>query len=314
MDAAPMAQKPMAQKPARKARTGRLQRRESLAGWLFVAPMLLGISIFTLFPILIMLILNFVDWDFVLGLEKFSWAGLDNFEQLIDDRRFHKTWMNNMIFMFTVPVCMAISLLLAIIINKHVFLKDFFKVAYFMPYISSVVAVAVVWQVLFHPSKGPVNQFLRMIGISDPPRWIADPDWALLSVMMISIWISIGFNMIVYMAGLQAIPKDLYESAEIDGAGGWTKFRKITLPLISPTTFFLLITGIIYTFKSFDLIAVLTKGGPAGSTSLMVWYMYETAFLNLKIGYASAIGTVLFISVLIITLVQWAGQKKWVNY
>jgi multiple sugar transport system permease protein len=131
---------------------------------------------------------------------------------------------------------------------------------------------------------------------------------------MISIWISIGFNMIVYMAGLQAIPKDLYESAEIDGAGGWTKFRKITLPLISPTTFFLLITGIIYTFKSFDLIAVLTKGGPAGSTSLMVWYMYETAFLNLKIGYASAIGTVLFISVLIITLVQWAGQKKWVNY
>lgn len=295
-------------------RRGTLRRRESLAGWLFVAPMLTGISVFTLFPILIMFILNFSDWDFVLGMENFGWAGFDHFERLFDDDRFHKTFRNNMIFMLTVPVCMAISLALAVIINKHVYMKNFFKVAYFMPYISSVVAVAVVWQVLFHPSKGPVNRFLMWLGIDEPPRWIADPDFALLSVMMISVWISIGFNMIVYLAGLQAIPKDLYESAEIDGAGGWVKFRKITFPLISPTTFFLLITGIIYTFKSFDLIAVLTKGGPAGSTSLMVWYMYETAFLNLNIGYASAIGTVLFVSVLIITLIQWAGQKKWVNY
>jgi len=295
-------------------RKGSLHRKEALAGWLFVAPMLTGISIFTLFPILIMFILNFANWDFVLGLQKFQWAGLDNFERLIDDARFHKTYLNNLIFMATVPICMAISLALAIIIDKHVFMKDFFKVTYFMPYISSVVAVAVVWQVLFHPSKGPVNHFLRWIGIDNPPRWIADPDWALISVMMISIWISIGFNMIVYLAGLQAIPKDLYESAEIDGAGGWTKFLRITLPLISPTTFFLLITGIIYSFKAFDLIAVLTKGGPAGSTSLMVWYMYESAFVNLKIGYASVIGTVLFVSVLIITLIQWAGQKRWVNY
>jgi len=298
----------------RRKRASSLQRKESLAGWLFVAPMLIGISIFTLFPILIMLILNFSDWDFVMGLDNFKWAGLDNFARLADDAKFHKTFTNNLIFMFTVPVCMAISLLLAIIIDKHVYMKDYFKVTYFMPYISSVVAVAVVWQVLFHPSKGPVNHFLRLVGIDDPPGWIADPNWALVSVMMISVWISIGFNMIVYLAGLQSIPKDLYESAEIDGAGGWIKFRKITLPLLSPTTFFLLITGIIYTFKSFDLIAVLTKGGPAGSTSLMVWYMYETAFLNLKIGYASAIGTVLFVSVLIITLIQWIGQNKWVNY
>ncbi|MDF2815760.1 MAG: sugar transporter permease, partial [Paenibacillus sp.] len=208
----------------------------------------------------------------------------------------------------------AISMFLAIVIDKFVYFKSFFKVAYFMPYISSVVAVAVVWQVLFHPSFGPINQFLMALGIENPPKWIADPSFALASVMTISIWVSIGFNMIVYIAGLQAIPKDLYEAAEIDGANKWVQFKSITFPMLSSTSFFLLITGIISSFKVFDLIAVLTQGGPAGSTSMIVWYLYETAFVNLKIGYASSMAIVLFLCVFIITILQWIGQKKWVNY
>ncbi|MEI7025992.1 carbohydrate ABC transporter permease [Paenibacillus sp. y28] len=299
---------------ASRKRISTLQRNESLAGWLFVSPMLIGLTVLTLIPILASVVLSFADWNFIAGLNGLKWVGFKNFENLFEDATFLKSLGNNGIFLLTVPVYLIISLVLAILINKYVYFKSLFKVIYFMPYISSVVAVAIVWQVLFHPSNGPVNRFLMSIGIADPPKWIADTNYSLISVMMISVWISIGFNMIVYLAGLQSIPKEMYEAAEIDGANGWTRFTRITFPLISSTTFFLLITGIISSFKVFDLIAVLTKGGPAGSSSVMVWYLYETAFTNLKIGYASSIAMMLFVCVLAITLLQWIGQKKWVNY
>ncbi len=297
-----------------KYKASALRRQESLAGFLFVSPMLIGVAVLTLLPILATFVLSFGDWNFVAGLNGFKWVGMDNFTKLFADESFLKSMRNNFIFLLTVPIYLAISMLLAILINKYVYMKGFFKVAYFMPYISNVVAVAIVWQVLFHPSAGPVNQFLMSFGIENPPKWIADPAYALISVMMISVWISIGYNMIIYLAGLQSIPKDLYEAADIDGANAWVQFRHITLPMLSSTTFFLLITGIISTFKVFDLIAVLTAGGPIQSTSMLVWYLYETAFLNLRIGYASSMAVVLFGCVLIITLLQWIGQKKWVNY
>jgi multiple sugar transport system permease protein len=211
--------------------------------------MLVGVTVLTLIPIFPIFLLSFSDWIFIQGIDGFKWNGLDNFEYLIDDPVFWKSLINNMIFLLTVPSYMAISMLLAILIDKYVYLKNLFKVIYFMPYISSLVAVAIIWQVLFHPTAGPVNQFLMSIGIENPPKWIADPDFALISIMMISVWISIGFNMIVYIAGLQAIPADLYEAAEIDGAGGWAEFRRITFPMLSPTSFFLLVTGIIYSRK-----------------------------------------------------------------
>ncbi|WP_438446125.1 carbohydrate ABC transporter permease [Gorillibacterium sp. sgz5001074] len=295
-------------------RPGNLQRKENWAGILFVSPMLIGVTILTLLPIIGMLILTFSDWNFIMGFKGFKWSGMDNLSTLIHDDSFWKAFKNNGIYLLTVPVYLTLSMALAIIINKHVFMKSAMKVVFFLPYISSVVAVATVWQVLFHPSRGPVNQFLRAIGIDHPPQWIADPSWSMPSLMMVSVWISIGFNMIVYLAGLQSIPVDLYEAADIDGANGWTKFRRITLPLLSPTTFFLLITGIMYSFKAFDLIKVLTNGGPAESTSVLVVYIYESAFTNLKLGYASAMSSVLFLCVLAITVIQWIGQKKWVNY
>jgi multiple sugar transport system permease protein len=209
---------------------------------------------------------------------------------------------------------MLVSMVLAILIDRYVYWKGFFKVAYFMPYISSIVAVAIVWQVLFQPSYGPINEMLKAIGIANPPKWIADPKFALYSIMMITVWVSIGFNLIIYIAGLQSIPRDLYEAADIDGANAWVRFARITFPLLSPTSFFLLVTGIISSFKVFDIIAVMTQGGPIGSTSMMVWYLYEQAFNNLKIGYASSVSVVLFAFVMIITAGQWIAQKKWVNY
>lgn len=293
---------------------GSLQRGENLWGIAFVSPMLIGVIILVLFPILATLVLGFADWNFVQGWDGIQWVGFQNFRQLLEDDMFIKSVRNNILFLLTVPVYMIISMVLAILIDRFVYMKGYFKVAYFMPYISNIVAVAVVWQVLFQPSYGPINEILRTLGISDPPKWIADPNFALISIMLISIWISIGFNLIIYIAGLQSIPKDLYEAADIDGANGWTKFRRITLPLLSPTSFFLLVTGVISTFKVFDIIAVMTQGGPIGSTTMMVWYLYDTAFVNLKVGYASSIAAVLFGFVMLITLGQWAAQKKWVNY
>ncbi|MGN8647495.1 carbohydrate ABC transporter permease [Gracilibacillus sp. HCP3S3_G5_1] len=299
---------------SKKTRKSKIEKSENFVGLLFVSPMLLGISVIVLFPIIATFILAFADWKFVTGIDQLKWIGFDNFLALTNDEKFIKSVINNAIFIFTVPITMMVALLLAIIIDKNVYLKSYFKVAFFMPYISSVVAIAVVWQVLFHPSQGPINQVLMTLGIENPPTWISDPDFALISLMIIHIWISIGFSLIVYIAGLQSIPKELYEAADIDGANSWYKFRNITFPLISPTSFFLLITGVIASFKVFDLIAVLTEGGPLNSTTMLVWHLYERAFLNLDVGYASAIAVVLFLFVFSITIIQWIGQKKWVNY
>lgn len=290
------------------------EKNENVAGLLFVSPMLIGVSVLVLIPILATFVLSFSEWSFITPLSQLQWVGFDNFTRLFEDPVFLKSLLNNAIFILTVPICMIISLLLAITIDRNVYLKGFFKVAFFMPYISSVVAIAVVWQVLFHPSAGPINQVLMSLGIDNPPKWIADPNFALISIMLIQVWVSIGFNMIIFLAGLQNIPKDLYEAADIDGANAWVKFKNITVPMISPTSFFLFITGIISTFKVFDLVAVLTKGGPMHSTSMIVWNLYETAFVNLKIGPASAMAVVLFVIVFAITIIQWIGQKKWVNY
>jgi multiple sugar transport system permease protein len=290
------------------------QVREDLVGYAFVSPMVLGLFIFTLFPIVASFFLSFTDWNFVAGFSKVKFLGLDNFVKLVHDSVFLLSLKNNLILMIVVPLTLISSLVLAVIIDKKIHFKDLFKVVYFIPYISSVVAVAIVFQVLFHPTYGPINQVLIDWGMANPPKWLADPDFALYCVMGLMIWVSIGYNMIIFMAGLQSIPNDLYEAADIDGASKLKQFFSITVPLLSPTTFFLLVTGIIGTFKAFDVISVLTGGGPANSTSVVVYRLYETAFVNLQSGYASAMAIVLLVFVLLITLVQWFGQRRWVNY
>lgn len=288
--------------------------KENLAGYLFIGPMFIGTSLLVIFPIIASLALSFTDWNFVTGFENAKFIGLDNFKKLLTDELFRKSLINNFLLLLAVPIMLMISLGLGVIINKYIYFKDLFKVIYFMPFISSIVAVAVVFQVLFHPTKGPINQMLMAIGIENPPGWIADITFSLPSVMLIMIWTGIGFNLIIYLAGLQNIPPELYEAAEMDGASAWYQFTKITIPLVSPTTFLLLITGIISSFKVFDLIIVLTEGGPANSTLTPVVYLYQQAFLELKTGFASSISLVMFILILTITYIQFIVQKKWVNY
>ncbi|MGO4498853.1 carbohydrate ABC transporter permease [Paenibacillus sp. 2RAB27] len=296
----------------------RYSRKRSLndvwAGLFFTGPMLITTTVLTIIPILLSGIISFTDWNFISGLGSIKSVGFANYQKLFQDVEFIHSMKNNIALMAVVPVSLFLSLILAVLINKVTYFKTFFKVIYFMPFISSFVAVAVLWRVLFHPTNGPINGFLKSIGIAHPPLWLADTNYALLSVMIILVWSSLGFNMIIFMAGLQNIPKDLYEAADIDGASPIRQFFSITLPMLSPTTFFLLITGLVASFKAFDLIMILTNGGPAGSTSVIVFYLYETAFINLKSGYASAMGIVLLLFILVITLIQWVGQKKWVNY
>jgi multiple sugar transport system permease protein len=288
--------------------------KEIWMGYLFTGPMLLGVIVFTLIPMIFSFILSFTKWSFVTGFDKIRWNGLDNFRQLFQDDVFLKSLGNNFIMLLAVPVGMAIALILGVIITNHVYAPGAFKVIYFMPQISSVVAVAVVWQVLFHPSYGPVNGFLSALGVDNPPKWLADPSYALPSVMLLMIWIDLGVSLIIYIAGIKNIPADLYEAATIDGASKFAQFRSITFPLLTPTTFFLLVTGIIGNFKSFALVKVLTEGGPANSTSVVVYDMYQTAFVDLQTGYASSMVMVLFVIVLAITGLQWLGQRYWVNY
>lgn len=297
--------------------SGKISRsvlRDNLAGYMFIGPMLLGSAILILFPIIASFFLSLTDWNFVTGLGGASFVGLDNFKDLFQDAVFLKGLTNNIILLLVVPVGLMISLVLAVVINKGVYFKDTFKVIYFMPYISSTVAVALVFQVLFHPTAGPINQILRALGVENVPGWIASSDWSLISVMIIIIWTQLGFQIIMYIAALQNIPAQLYEAANVDGASKVYQFFKITVPLVTPTTFLLLIQGIVHTFKVFDLIIVLTEGGPANSSTIPVLYLYQQAFEQLKTGYASAIAVILFLILIAITFLQWLGQKRWVHY
>ncbi|GGD56672.1 carbohydrate ABC transporter permease [Paenibacillus nasutitermitis] len=300
--------------PGAKIRTSSARRRkETLAGYLFTGPMLLGIVVFTLIPVIMLFTLSFTDWSFVTGYSKIRFIGFGNFIKLFQDDAFIQTLLHNLFLILAVPIGMAFALLFAVILTKHVYAQGFFKIIFFMPQISSVVAVAVVWQVLFHPSYGPVNGLLMSLGLDNPPKWLADTRYALPSVMMLMIWIDMGVSLIIYIAGINNIPQDLYEAAEMDGAKTWRKFKSITFPLLTPTSFFLLITGIIGSFKVFALIKVLTDGGPADSTSVIVSKMFQEGFVNLKTGYSSSMAVVLFAVVLLITFLQWIAQRKWVH-
>lgn len=287
---------------------------DTLAGYSFILPMLLLTLTLVVIPIIISGVISFTNWNFIEGISGLHFTGPDNYIRLFQDEAFLRSLRNNIVMIAVVPVSMFIAMILAVLIDKATYFKDFFKVIYFMPFISSFVAIALLWRVLFHPNNGPINGFLRAIGVDNPPLWLADPNYALLAVMIIMVWTTLGFNMVIYLAGLQNISKDIYEAAEVDGASPVRQFFNITLPMLSPTTFFLLITGIVGSFKVFDLVMILTNGGPAGSTSVIVFYLYEAAFVNLESGYASAMGIVLLILILLLTLIQWIGQKKWVNY
>jgi multiple sugar transport system permease protein len=290
----------------------RRQLSKNLVAYSFILPNLLGFAIFTLVPIVFSLGLAFMSWD---GANEIHWVGLNNFKELADDDTFKIALKNTFWYVGgTVPLTMICSLGLAVLLNQPIRGRNLFRTIYFLPYIASLVAVAVVWNMLFLPSAGPVNELLRTLGVTNPPRWSASVDWAMPTVVMASIWKGMGYYMVIYLAALQGIPAILYESAEIDGANAWQRFRYITVPMLTPATFFISIMLTISSFKVFDLILVMTNGGPGRATNVLVIHTYNTAFRRFEFGYSSAIAMVLFVIVMAITLVQFYMERRWVEY
>ncbi|MBE1445124.1 carbohydrate ABC transporter permease [Paenibacillus sp. OAS669] len=287
-------------------------KRQRNIGMLFIAPNMLGVLAFYILPALFSLGLVFTDWKF--GNPVFHFIGLDNVKRLLHDELFYIALKNTAIFLLSVPVSMLLGFIVAIILNNMVYMKGLLRAMYFMPYITSGVAIGFVWMLLFHPTQGPINQFLTKIGIQHPPQWFGSMETSMYAMDVIWIWFLLGYNMIIYLAALQEISGDLLEAARIDGAHSWMIIRRIVFPLVSPTTFLLLITGLIMTIKTFGIIEATTQGGPGNSTTILSLFVYKTAFSYYEMGYASAISWALFLIILFITLIQWYGQKKWVHY
>ncbi|RAK05172.1 carbohydrate ABC transporter membrane protein 1 (CUT1 family) [Halanaerobium saccharolyticum] len=292
--------------------SGVLTSRNRKTAYFFLLPNFIGFFVFTLIPIAIAFFLCFVRWDFS---NPMRFVGLQNFTYMFTDSTFRIALKNTIFFsLVAVPSTMVISLGLAILLNKIIKGVKFLRTMYFIPYITSMVAVAIVWNMLYSPSMGPINSFLRNVGINNPPGWTASTDWSMIAIIIMSVWKQIGYYMVIYLAGLQGIPSHLYEAATIDGANSWQKFKYITLPMLTPTTFFVSIMLLIGSFKVFTQVMVMTGGGPGRSSNVLVYYIYNQAFVYNRFGYASAIAFVLFFIVLAITIFQFKKEEKWVNY
>lgn len=289
--------------------------RDHLVAYSFIAPNFIGFAVFTLVPMFFALILAFVKWD---GANPMEFIGFDNFSRLIKDTTFHKALWNTIVYTIgVVPFTMVCALALAILLNQQIIARNFMRTVFFFPYVASLVAVAAVWNFIFSPTMGPVNNILHLITgvpIEDLPRWAADRQWAMFTVILFTVWKNMGYYMVIYLAGLQGINPELYEAAELDGAGAWRRFRNVTVPQLAPTTFFVLMILVINSFKVYDIFINLFAGADNqlnDSTRVMVYQIYNTAFRSLDYGYASAMAIVLFLLVLAITIVQFRGEKKY---
>ncbi|MFJ8849128.1 carbohydrate ABC transporter permease [Streptomyces sp. NPDC102437] len=288
-----------------KKRSGRAPtgpgRRRQRAGMLMVAPALLHASLWIGLPVLASVVLAFTKYD-VLTAPQF--VGLDNFSEMMGDAVFRKSVVNTIIYtFFTVPFGMALGLLIALALHTGLKARGIFRTAVFIPQVTATVAIALVWLWIYNPGNGLLNTLLSFLGI-EGPAWLSSTTWAMPSVILVGIWQGIGMKMLIYLAALQSLPKELYEAASVDGASKVRQFFSITLPLLKPATFFVLITSMISAFQSFDQIYILTDGGPGNSTTMMTFEIYKSAFREFRIGYASAQSLVLFVLLMGFTLVN----------
>ncbi|CAN7354672.1 carbohydrate ABC transporter permease [Arthrobacter sp. LjRoot14] len=294
--------------PAQSRGNRKQARRNTLVGWTFILPNFLGFLAFTLIPVMAAFALSFMESS---SFTAPRWIGLENFQRLFQSDTFWVALRNTVAYALGhVPLTMALALLLAMLLNRKLKGIGFFRVAIFFPYITSLVAVAVVWNMLFSPDSGPINQFLNAIGIAEAPGWTSSSDWAMPAVIITSVWRDMGYYMILYLAGLQAIPNELYEAAEVDGASAWQRFWNVTIPSLRPTTFFVVVMLTISSFKVFDLIVVMTNGGPGRSTTVLSQLIYQSGIVEGKFGYSSAISLVLFVIVLTVTVLQFKIQQR----
>lgn len=296
-------------KPRKKM--SRMEKKENIAGWMFIFLNLVGYILFKLIPILLAGVLSLSKWNIATDITTLKFVGFENFVKMLSDDVFWASIRNTLLYTFVmVPVAIFLSLIFAVILDKYVFGKGVLRLAFYLPNISSMVAVAIVWMILFLPSYGPINNILYAIGIDNPPRWLNSTSTALISIIIVGVWQRIGYNIIIVLAGLQSISPTLYEAAEIDGANAVERFRYITIPGLSNTMFFLTIMSIISSFQVFTPVKVMTQGGPGTSTSVLVYYIYKSAFTNNDIGYACAMAWVLFGLVFVASAVRMIVSKK----
>lgn len=294
--------------PRRRARRG--------AGYygivaLFLLPSLIPLLAFSIAPMISALWTSLHSWNLI---GPMTWVGLDNYAALLTDPKTGEVFLHTLFYIVGVlPLTYVGGLAIALALNSRMKGRTVLRGLYFLPVITSWVVVALVWRWLLNPSNGVVNSALAGFGI-DGPGWWADPAWSIPAVIIASAWKDIGFTMVILLAGLQAINTDLYEAAELDGAGWWRRLFSVTLPMLSPSTFFVLILGLINGFQVFDQVYVLTGGGPNDSSKVVVQQVYDLTFRYGQAGMASALSWILFAVILIVTLVQFLGQKRWVHY
>lgn len=287
-----------------------MRSRNALWGYFFIAPQLLGLLAFSLIPLLFAFVLSFMKWD---GFGEQSFIGFANFSSQFHNPDFWKALVNTVYYtILVIPGSILISLLLALALNK-VKGKEIYRLIYFMPVVTSSVSIGVIWMWILNGDFGILNQLLSYIGI-EGPKWLTNTKWVMPSIAMLSIWWGLGHNMVIFLAGLQGISQSYYEAAEIDGASKWQKFWHITLPLLSPTTFFITIMAIISSFQVFDQAFVMTNGGPAKASYTLVYHIYDQAFIDFQMGESAAAAMILFAIILVFTLIQFKFSQRWVHY
>ena len=278
---------------------------QNFAGLIFILPALLGTLIFIVIPVIASFGLSFTSWDL---LNPIQFVGLDNYRLIFTEPLFFKILINTLVFAVATSVLgVIIPLVLAAILNSKIRGAEFYKTAYFLPFITPMIVIGIVWQWIFDPNIGILNNVLHL-----HIQWLYDTNWALPALIVVTVWKLIGYNMVIFLSGFASIPENLYEAAKIDGANPAQTFLRVTVPMLSPTIFFVIIITAVSSFQVFDLIYLMTQGGPLDSTNVLVYAIYKNAFEFFNVGKASAIAYVLFFIILVLTLVQWNLRKKYV--
>lgn len=281
----------------------RLTNNEHFAGWIFIFPALIGTLIFIVIPVICSFGLSFVKWDL---LNPMQFVGFANYKEIFSETLFYKIFLNTIVFAVSTSLLgVIIPLILASILNSKIRGSEFYKTAYFLPFITPMIVIGIVWEWIFDPNIGLLNHILHL-----HINWLYDTHFAMPALILVSVWKLIGYNMIIFLSALSGISQNMFEAAKIDGANSIQIFKNVTIPLLSPTIFFVVIITAISSFQVFDLIYLMTQGGPLDSTNVLVYAIYKNAFEYFNVGKASAIAYILFVIILILTLIQWNLRKK----
>jgi multiple sugar transport system permease protein len=298
-------------------RRSSILRREGRVALLFVAPFFIGFAVFNLLPLFYSAFLSLVNFNSFGELRLGEFFGVRNYLRAFADRLAMASYARSFLFsLIYVAGIIVLSFFTALLLNRKLYLRTVSRTMVYMPYVANVVAIGIVWSIVLNPFEGPVNSFLRLLGMPEKvlPQWLTGVRSSLPTVAAIKVWQNLAFQTIVFLAALQDVPKELYECSEIDGAGWWRKLIHITLPMISPTTFFLVVITVIGSFNSFSIVKALTDGGPGNATRIITVFIYEQAMRYSYYSYANALACLLFLFILGVTILQWKAQARWVHY